>query len=421
MGRPCVINTSMSDTIEVRVGNLVYGGDAIGRLADGRAVFVPFAIPGEMVRLRLIEEKARFTRAELVEVLEPSPMRISARCCHYSLCGGCHYQHLNYSDQLIAKSAILREQLERIGGLINLPSVEIASIPEPSWNYRNYAQFHLTSEGKLGFQKAHSNQTFPIEECHLPVTSINKIWPRIDIGPVPGLERISVRSGWEDEMMLVLECSELQALDFSVENLAISVVQKNSSGNLVLAGSDHLFMEVSGRQYRVSSSSFFQVNTLQANAMVKHIMAYPPLNDAMVVDVYCGVGLFSAFLASKAKQLVGIELSSEACDDFTINLDKFENVSLYEAPAEDVLCSINFNPDVIVVDPPREGLGRKTVDGILSQNASHLIYVSCDPATLARDAKRLASGGYTPVKIAMFDMFPQTFHIESISYWEKNK
>jgi 23S rRNA (uracil1939-C5)-methyltransferase len=164
------------------------------------------------------------------------------------------------------------------------------------------------------------------------VTSINQIWPRIDIGPVPGLERISVRTGWEDDMLLVHECSDLQPLDFSVENLAISVVQKNPSGNLILAGSDHLFMEVLGRQFRVSSTSFFQVNTLQATAMVKHIMAYPPLNDAMmVVDVYCGVGLFSAFLASKAKQLVGIELSSVACDDFTNNLDEFENVSLYEA------------------------------------------------------------------------------------------
>ena len=412
----------MDETIEVRVGNLVYGGDAIGRLPDGRAVFVPFAIPGEMVRLRLMEEKARFTRAELVEVIEPSPMRISARCCHFSLCGGCHYQHLSYSDQLTAKSAILREQLERLGGFINLPPVEIASTPEPIWNYRNHVQFHLSSEGKLGFQKAHSNQTFPIVECHLPETSINQIWPQIDIEPIPGLERISVRSGWEDEMMLVLECSVPQPLDFSIQNLAISVVQRNPSGNLVLAGSDHLFMEVSGRQFRVSSSSFFQVNTLQATAMVKHIMAYPPIKDAkMVVDVYCGVGLFSAFLASKAKQLVGIELSAEACDDFTINLDEFENVSLYEAPAEDVLSNINFNPDVIVVDPPREGLGRKTVDGILSQGTSHLIYVSCDPATLARDAKRLASGGYTLVKIALFDLFPQTFHIESISYWEKNK
>jgi 23S rRNA (uracil1939-C5)-methyltransferase len=409
----------MNDIFEVRVDSLVYGGEAIGRLADGRTVFFPFAIPGEMVRLRLIEEKTRYARAELVEVLDPSPKRILARCCHFTHCGGCHYQHLNYPDQLEVKSAILTEQLERIGGLKIIPQVEIVAAPEP-WVYRNHVQFHLTREGKLGFQKAHSNQTFPIRECHLPETSINRLWPQIDIEPIPGLERISLRSGIDEELMLILESSDPQPLDFSVENLAISVVQKSPLGGLVLAGRDHIFMEVSGRKFQVSSTSFFQVNTLQANTMVEHIMAFPPLIDAMkIVDVYCGVGLFSAFLASKGKQLVGIELSPEACDDFTTNLDEFDDVSLYEDSAENVLCSINFNPDVIIMDPPREGLGRKTVDGILSQGAVHLVYISCDPATLARDARSLASGGYTLVKITLFDMFPQTYHLESVSYWEK--
>ena len=253
----------------VRINNLVYGGDAIGRMDDGRTVFIPFAIPGEKVRLRLIEEKARFARAEIVEVLEPSPMRIRARCLHFSQCGGCHYQHLRYGDQLITKSAILREQLMRLGGVINPPPVEIVSTPEPSWNYRNHVQFHLTNEGKMGFKKAHSIHTFPIVECHLPVTSINETWPRIEIEPIPGLERISVRSGWQDDMMLVLECSDDQTLDFNIENLTISVVQKSPSGNLVLAGSDHLDMEVLGRKFRVSSTSFFQVNLVQAEAMVK--------------------------------------------------------------------------------------------------------------------------------------------------------
>ena len=410
----------MTNTFDIRITNLVYGGDAIGRMDDGRAVFVPFAIPGEKVRLRIIEEKARFARAEVVEVLEPSPLRVRARCVHFSKCGGCHYQHLSYTEQLIVKSAILREQLERLGGVINPPAVEIASTIEPSWNYRNHVQFHLTNEGKMGFMRAQSNHIFPIVECHLPEISINEIWPKIEIEPVPGIERISVRSGWQEDMMLVLECSDDQRLDFSIENLTISVVQKSSSGNLVLAGSDHLVIEVLGRKYRVSSSAFFQVNRVQADAMVKAIMAYPPINDAMMVlDVYCGVGLFSSFLASKARQLVGIELSAVACDDFVYNLDEFDNVSIYEAPAQDVLSSINFNPDVIVVDPPREGMGRKTIDGLLSQGASHLIYVSCDPATLARDARLLISGGYTLMKLVLVDMFPQTYHIESISFWEK--
>lgn len=409
----------MNNTYDVRIDRLVYGGDAIGRLADGRAVFVPFAIPGEITRLRLVEEKARYARAELVEVLEPSPKRIAAGCCHFTHCGGCHYQHLSYPDQLSGKSTILQEQLGRIGGLIDIPPVEIVAAPEP-WHYRNHVQFHITHEGKLGFQQARSNQTFAIRECYLPEAAINQLWPQVDIEPVPGLERLSIRSGMDQDLMLVLESSAAQTLDFNIENLAISVVQKSPSGVLVLAGSDHLIMEVSGRRFWVSSTSFFQVNTLQAQGMVNHIMANLPLNETMtIVDVYCGVGLFSAFLASKAKKLVGIELSPEACDDFITNLDEYDHVSLYEASAEEVLGLVNFNPDLIVMDPPREGLGRKTVDGILAQEASYLVYISCDPSTLSRDAKLLASGGYKLMKIAMFDMFPQTYHIESVSYWEK--
>jgi 23S rRNA (uracil1939-C5)-methyltransferase len=224
----------------------------------------------------------------------------------------------------------------------------------------------------------------------------------------------------DEDLLLILESLNDQGLDFSIENPAVSVVQTSPSGSLVLAGNNHLFMKVLEKLFRVSSGSFFQVNSFQANEMVKHLLANVRLDESMtVVDVYCGVGLFSAFLASKVKQLVGIEQSPEACEDFTYNLDEFERVSLYEAPADDVLSSINFNPDLIVMDPPREGMGVQTVAGIVSQGASNLVYISCDPATLARDAKRLALSGYKLMKIALFDLFPQTFHIETISYWEK--
>ena len=140
-----------------------------------------------------------------------------------------------------------------------------------------------------------------------------------------------------------------------------------------------------------------------------------------VVDAYCGVGLFSAFLAPKVKRLVGIEVSPSACEDFSTNLDEFDHVELYEAPVEDVLGSVKFNADVIILDPPRAGLGAKTVEGILAQGAAHLAYVSCDPATLARDGRQLAAGGYSLSSLALFDMFPQTYHIESISMWEKKE
>jgi 23S rRNA (uracil1939-C5)-methyltransferase len=224
----------------------------------------------------------------------------------------------------------------------------------------------------------------------------------------------------EGEVLLILECSEPEPVEFNIENLAVSVVQETPIGSLVLAGSGYINHEISGRQLVVSSGSFFQVNTLQAQAMVTHLLQHLPLDPShTILDVYCGVGLFSTFLAPRVKAVVGIELSAQACEDFTINLDEYDNVSLYEAAAEDVLAGINFRPDVMIVDPPREGLGARTVDGLLAQAAPHLAYISCDPATLARDTKRLSAGGYELKELALIDMFPQTYHIESISYWEK--
>jgi len=407
-------------TLDIRIENLVYGGDGMGRMADGRAVFVPYSIPGELVRARIVEEKPHFARAQMLEVLEPAPRRISARCKHFTVCGGCHYQHMDHTAQLEAKSAILQEQLERIGGVKKVPEVEIVAAPEP-WYYRNSVQFHLTREGKLGYQRAHSNQTFAIGECHLPEEPINLFWPQIDIESLPRLERITIRSGMAGDLMLILESTYPEPLEFSIEAGPLSIVQESPSGSLVLAGSDHLAMEVLDRQFQVSSASFFQVNPVLANEMVGHLLKHLPLDETMtVLDVYCGVGLFSAFLAPKVKGLVGIEVSAESCNDFTVNLDEFDHVALYEAPAEVVLSSVNFHPDVIVVDPPREGLGTKTVEGILAQEAKTLAHVSCDPATLARDAKRLIAGGYRLKKIVLLDMFPQTYHIESITYWERS-
>ena len=405
--------------MDVRIDHLAYGGDALGRMADGRAVFVPYALPGELVQLRLVDDKPRHARAELVMVLEASADRVVPRCQHFTTCGGCHYQQMNYPIQLKAKATILREQLERIGGLKDIPGVEVGVTSDP-WYYRNHIQFHLTQDGKLGFQRAHSNQPFAIQECHLPEVAINQLWPRIEIEPMPGVERVSLRLGADEDMMLILECSNPQPLDFSIEDLAISVVQLGPSDSVVLAGSDHIVMEVSGRRFKVSPRSFFQVNTNQAQTMLKHLTAHLFLSENLtVLDVYSGVGLYSAFLAPKVKRLVGIEFSPDACEDFSINLDEFENVELYEASAEQVLGSIDFKPDIIIMDPPRAGLGRLTIEGILTQGAERLAYVSCDPATLARDAKQIASGGYSLKDLTLIDMFPQTYHIESISYWEK--
>jgi 23S rRNA (uracil1939-C5)-methyltransferase len=381
---------------------------------------VPFGIPGEVVRVKLVEEKRGHARGEIVEILAASPERVAPRCPHFGVCGGCHYQHLPYPAQLEAKSAILRDQLVRLGGLEDPPLRPIVASPSP-WNYRNQVQFHLDGQGRLGYQGRGSHQVVAIRECHLPEVAINAAWPMLELDPEAGIQRVSLKLGVGDDLQLVLESESPEAPEFSVEGLPLSAVHLSPAGALVLAGSEYVVMEVLGRPFRVSAGAFFQVNTPMAAAMVAHLLANLPIKPGdTVLDVYCGVGLFSAFLAEKAGRLIGIEASPAACEDFAVNLDEFENVALYEAPAEDVLPYLHEKPQAIVVDPPRSGLEPRTLDGILMLAAPLLAYVSCDPATLGRDARRLAAGGYWLQQVTPFDLFPQTYHIESISFWEKS-
>jgi 23S rRNA (uracil1939-C5)-methyltransferase len=410
--------TTQPATIDLQLEKLTYGGDVMGRLGDGRAVFVPFGLPGERVRVRLTEEKRNFARGEILEVLDASPQRIIPRCKHFGFCGGCHYQHLPYQEQLDAKTEILRDQLRRIGKIENPPVQAMVASPN-AWNYRNHVQFHLTKEGKIGYVRAHVPAVFAIEECHLPEGYLNGIWPQLEFEPGTNIERVSLRAGKEYDSMLVLESNSPEAPELEIE-AGISVTHIFEDNTVVVAGNDHILISVLGRDFRVSAASFFQVNTAMAEKMVNHLIAKLPVTQSSVVlDVYCGAGLFSAFLAPKCERLIGIESSASACEDFEFNLDEFDNVELYEVLAEDVIPHLRVKPDVILVDPPRAGLEKRVVDGILEMNPQYIAYVSCDPSTLARDAARLMGGGYRLQDVTPFDLFPQTFHIECISVFER--
>jgi len=406
-------------TIEtVTLDKFSFGGESFGRLADKRAIFVPYALPGEQVRIRLAEQKKGFARGELLEVLEPSPERIEPRCPHFTVCGGCHYQHLPYDAQLAAKTEILRDQLVRIGKFDNPPIQAPIASPSP-WNYRNHVQFHLTPGGALGFQGPRSHEIVSIQECHLPEIILNEIWPLLDLEPIPGLDRVSLRTGSNMQVLLILESSDPEPVEVTVD-LPISVVHSGPGGSLVLAGDDNLNIDVADRVFRVSAGSFFQINTPMAGFMVQHILQELSVSqDAVLVDAFCGVGLFSAFLAPHVSKLIGIETSPSACEDFAINLDEFDHVELYEATVAEVLPALQVDPDILIVDPPRAGLDRYTMDGILSLGPKTIVYISCDPATLSRDGRRLADGGYGLAQITPLDLFPQTYHIETISFWRR--
>jgi 23S rRNA (uracil1939-C5)-methyltransferase len=342
------------ETFDIQLEKLTYGGEAMGRLPDNRAIFVPFGLPGERVRVRLTEEKKNFTRGEIVEILEPSPNRIDAKCKHFGECGGCHYQNLPYEKQIQAKRDILIDQLKRIGKMENPPVKPMVACPQP-WNYRNHLQFSLNNMGKLGFQAPNSNRVIPISECHLPEPSIDELWPQLEFEPETDLERVSLRLGADDDLMLILESDSPEPPELEIE-AGISVVHVYEENTIVMAGSDHLLMRVLDREFKVSAASFFQVNTSMAGKMVKHLMTNLPITQSTtLLDVYCGVGLFSAFLAPKCGRVIGIESSESACEDFTVNLDEFDNVELYEDEAEAVIPYLEAKPDIVVVDPPRAG------------------------------------------------------------------
>ncbi len=231
-----------------------------------------------------------------------------------------------------------------------------------------------------------------------------------------GLDRIGLRCGVDEEVQLILKSDDPLLPEFSLEELDVTAVLLGPAGATVLAGGDSLPMEILNRVFRVSAASFFQTNPPVAGRMVEHVLDSLKLAPRdSVLDLYCGVGLFSAFLAPRCAELVAIESSANAVEDFAANLDEFEHVSIYEAAAEQALPALNFHPKSVLVDPPRAGLTPVVIDHLLRLAAPQLVYISCDPATLARDARRLVAGGYRLEHIRLFDMFPQTYHIESIS------
>jgi len=404
--------------VDLEMIDFSYGGRAFARLPDGRPVFVPFATPGDRVRVRIMEQGKDYCTGQLVEVLRPAPGRIAPRCRHFTACGGCHYQHLPYEQQLEVKQKIVTDQMRRIGK-ITTPAVN-QIIPSPDeWHYRNTMQFHISDNGRPGFRASDGKTIIEVGECHLPMPEIGALWPQLEIDPESGIRRVTLRVGSDGELLAGLESASELPPEFSLD-FPLSVHFLGSGGDYLMAGDAHNLMTVNGVDFLVSPRSFFQVNLAQAGRMVDYVLANAIINAGdTALDLYSGVGLFSAFLAPRVKELIAIEASESACDDFATNLDAYNNVSLYMGSAEQILPGLQAAPDLVLVDPPRAGLAKGVVDYLIKSSVSELVYVSCDPATLARDCKRLVEGGYVIRSIQPFDLFPQTYHVECAVILEK--
>jgi len=404
--------------VELRLTAMAHGGAALGR-HQGQTIFVPYAIPGERVRVELIESHAHWARARLIEVLDASPDRIAPPCPYFGpdQCGGCHFQHIRYEAQVELKRQVVIDQLGRIGGLAGANVQEAIGAAEP-WHYRNHVQFSLTEDGRAAFQRAGSHDLIPVESCLIIDPLLDDLWGALDVD-WPQLWQLALRCGSATgDLMAIFELDHYE--DFGIEvDFPVSCVVRLADGeSVVLMGNPYLVERVAERDYRVSAGSFFQVNTAGAEVLIDLVQGYlAPAGGETLVDLYCGVGLFGLALAGRVGQVIGVEADRSAADDFRHNAQGRSNVRLIAEAAEAALPGIEgpLDEGLLVLDPPRAGAGAPVIAEIIRLEPRRIAYVACDPATLARDARQLVEAGYRLAEVQPVDLFPQTYHIESVA------
>lgn len=412
--------------LTLRLTGIAHGGAGLGR-HEGRVVFVPYALPGETVRAEVTDDHGRYAQARVLEVLEPSADRVRPLCPYFGPggCGGCQWQHVAYPAQLRFKTQILADQLRRIGGLTN-PPVEPTWADPTGWAYRNQARFHPAPAGGLGFRAAASHQVVAVDACLLLHPLLSDLYSALDL-QLPGLVAVTLRAGTAtEERMIVLETREDEPPSVEID-LPVSCVLLLSDGTAAnLIGKNQIAETVAGHTYRISATSFFQANTAQAEQLVHLALDYLALSGGEVVlDGYCGVGLFTVPLARQAGLVYAVEIEPSAVEDLLENTAGMEHVEVIEGPVGAVLADWAAGAgrmpvlDAAIVDPPRTGLEPEALEGLTAAGPRRIVYVSCDPATLARDGRRLVEAGYRLVRAQPVDMFPQTHHIETVSLWQR--
>ena len=436
------VSSVVKSPLQLTIEKLVYGGDGLARLpADengrGKAVFVPFVLREETVEAALTEEKPGFARARADKILQSAARRIEPLCPYFQRCGGCHYQHTGYEHQLEIKAAILKENLRRIAKLEL--DCELTVHASPPWNYRNRSRLKIQSEPEfaLGYFKFNSHELLPVQECPISSPLINRAitefwkWGRAGQA-IEGIQEVEFSANAEDSELLVeLYCAPAISEDSAkrpaeeihgaLPQIAGVVVFRQSikptkraneePERLAVSGASELVYRTQLASYRVSAGAFFQVNRHLANDLVD--LVTEPASGDVALDLYAGVGLFSSVLAQRFAQVIAVEISQISQADLLHNSP--ENVKVVRATSEQYLRKIGrLRPDLVVVDPPRSGLGASVIKELVGLQAPSITYVSCDPATLARDLSGLLGAGYRVEQAHLVDLFPQTYHLESV-------
>lgn len=405
----------MTDILTLKLTAVANGGAGIARDAKDRPVFIPFTIPGETITARLTEEKAHFAHAELLAVLTPSSARIPARCPHFGLCGGCHFQHMRYEAQLAAKRQIVADQLQRIGGITAVTIPPVIPNPQP-WGYRTATNLTPTPEGRLGYWSPVRREVMGIDVCYIIHPDLLILWQDIDL-ELPGLRQLTLRRGDDEALLAALEIEDVEPPELETDfPVSVAIVLPDETA-VSLIGDNYLIQSAGGRDFRVSPGCYFAPSPAMLDPIIETILAYAQLNGReTVIDAYSGVGLFTAFLAERAAAVSAIEFNPDAIADTAVNLAHTDNVAVYEGWVEEVLSALP-TPDLLLVHPPDKGLSKGAMQAITRNRPPRLIYVSSDVATLARDGKHLAQAGYTLHAIQPIDTAPQTYHLETVSLW----
>jgi 23S rRNA (uracil1939-C5)-methyltransferase len=434
--------------LQLTIDKLIYGGDGLARgpateHGKGKAVFVPFVLAGERIEARVLEEKADFVRAKAHKVLHPSPERVSPQCPYFGECGGCHYQHAGYESQLRIKTGILRETLQRIGGIEGAPVQAHPSVP---WHYRNRTRVQVRGGESfvLGYFRANSRHLLPVEHCPISSPLINRaisaVWQLGRAHKVgDALVEIEFFANAADNQLLLeftlpdqywTHSRQPSLADFVAdlrhlvpEVAGVSTFRATAQGPLVREevpprlrdtfGADELVYDTGGCEYHVSAGSFFQTNRYLTSTLLDLVTAGQNGNAAL--DLYAGTGLFTLPLSQSFREVTAVEAAPFSFHDLRRNTPS--NVQAQRETTENFLARPDEPTayDLVVVDPPRAGLGEKTAADLGRLRTSRLTYVSCDPATLARDLKVLLAAGFRIDQTHVVDLFPQTYHIESVT------